>query len=152
MADKGLHIREMTLDDVPRVAELEQDIFPAPWSEEGIANLLEKRRHAGAVIGEVQKSIVAYAFYWVVAGEMHIANIAVDRNFRRRKIGEGLLTRILADAAGEGAVYAFLEVRASNSPAIRLYEKFGFHQIGVRKGYYPDNKEDALVMAKSFKE
>ena len=89
--------------------------------------MIETNSAVSGIVLETDGIIAAYAFYWITSGELHIANIAVDGRFRRNKLGERVLHYIMEHAcAGESAVYAVLEVRESNIPAIRLYEKFGF--------------------------
>jgi ribosomal-protein-alanine N-acetyltransferase len=90
--------------------------------------------------------VVAYCAGWVIFDELHINNLAVDPAWRRRGVGAALLVFVLDAAAAEGAKRATLEVRRSNEPARRLYERFGFGFAGVRKGYYREPVEDALVL------
>ena len=87
-----------------------------------------------------------------MAGEGHITNIAVHPDFRRRHIGEAVVRELVAEAEKAGAMSQTLEVRASNEPAQRLYEKFGFRTVGVRRNYYEDGGEDALIMWRSPQE
>ncbi len=91
-------------------------------------------------------AVVAYCATWVIFDELHINNLAVDPNWRRRGVGSALLVFVLGAAAAEGATRATLEVRRSNEPARRLYERFGFAFAGVRTGYYREPVEDALVL------
>ena len=90
--------------------------------------------------------LIAYAGCWQILEEVHITNIAVSPEYRRQKIGERLLRQIIDDCYKNKAKYITLEVRVSNNPAISLYEKYGFKSLGVRKGYYQNNNEDALIM------
>lgn len=91
-------------------------------------------------------SVVAYCAGWVIFDELHINNLAVDPAWRRQGVGAALLVFVLEAAAAEGAKRATLEVRRSNEPARRLYERFGFGCAGVRAGYYREPVEDALVL------
>jgi ribosomal-protein-alanine N-acetyltransferase len=92
--------------------------------------------------------VVGFAGLWMVVDEAHITTVAVDPQFRRNGIGRKLTKEVLARGKERSATCATLEVRASNESAIRLYEELGFIQSARRKGYYPDNKEDAIVMWK----
>jgi len=94
--------------------------------------------------------IWGYIIYWVVAGEMHLLNLAVHPTHRRRGIARALLTAALEEARSQGADVVWLEVRPSNAAALALYQSFGFEEIGVRPGYYSDNGEDALLYAFSW--
>ena len=89
---------------------------------------------------------MGYAGTWQILEEAHITNIAVSPDYRRKKVGEALLTTIINDCRNNGIKYITLEVRVSNTPAINLYEKYGFKSLGTRKGYYQNNNEDALIM------
>jgi len=143
-----IRFRNMTLSDLDRVTEMEKSIFPSPWSKESIRYFIEKDRYAEALVCEIDDNVVGYAFYWLVACEIHIANIAVDAPYRRKKVGKRLMHFILNKGKNAGAKYAILEVRQSNKIAIRMYDTFGFSKTAVRSKYYSDNQEDAVVMAK----
>lgn len=90
--------------------------------------------------------LTGFAGSWRIIDEAHITTIAVDPDFRRQHIGEALLVAIIEDCYKDMAKYLTLEVRESNMPAIKMYEKYGFKSFGVRKGYYQDNNENALIM------
>ena len=90
--------------------------------------------------------LVGVVGLWIMAGEAHITTIGVRNAYRRQGLGELLLISIIELATGNGARVVTLEVRASNSVALELYEKYGFRRVGVRKGYYTDNREDAIIM------
>lgn len=143
-----IRFRNMTLSDLERVAEMEKTIFPSPWLKESIRYFIEKDRYAEALVCEIDNNVVGYAFYWIVACEIHIANIAVDAPYRRKEVGKRLMHYMLRKGKNAGAKYAVLEVRQSNKTAIRMYNKFGFSKTAVRSKYYSDNQEDAVVMAK----
>jgi len=143
-----IRFRKMTLSDLERVDEMEKTIFPSPWSKQSIRYFVERDRYAEALVCEIDDNVVGYAFYWIVECEIHIANIAVDAPFRRKKIGNRLMHYMLREGKNAGAKYAVLEVRQSNKTAIRMYNKFGFNKTAIRSKYYSDNQEDAVVMAK----
>lgn len=90
--------------------------------------------------------VAAMAVVWFIIDEVHIATIAVDPDYRRRKIGQKLLAAILKDALISGAKHAFLEVRESNASARTMYRRFGFQEVGKRPHYYSDTQEDAVLM------
>ena len=129
---------------------IERQVFPTPWSEE--AFLGEVRNNALAVYlvlveeNQGQEQLLAYGGLWKIFDEGHITNVAVHPGYRRRHIGEALVKVLLEEASTSGIRQFTLEARVSNEPAIRLYRKFGFREAGVRKGYYEDNNEDALIM------
>jgi len=91
-------------------------------------------------------TLVAMIVIWLIVDEAHVATIAVHPEYRRQKIAQRLLAHALIDAYHTGAVRSFLEVRRGNEPAIRMYERFGYREVGVRKKYYQDNGEDAVLM------
>lgn len=139
-------IRRAEERDTEAIAALERLCFRTPWSGDSIRRELTENRLALYLAAELRGEVVAYAGIWLVAGEGHITNIAVHPDFRRRHIGEAVVRNLLLEAEKAGAQSQTLEVRASNEPAIKLYEKFGFRAAGVRKNYYEDNGEDALIM------
>ena len=136
-------VRPMLRSDVPIVATLEREIYPEPWSarvffdELGHAN---RSYLVGAVAGEV----VGYGGLMLVEADAHITTLAVAQDLRRRKLGTRLLLALVERAVALGARHLTLEVRATNSDAQQLYERFGFAPVGKRKGYYAG--EDAIVM------
>lgn len=140
-----VQIRTMTEADVPCVAALERASYPFPWSE-GIFRDCVRVGYACRVV-TLDTGIIAYAVMSLGAGEAHILNICVGDLFRYRGLGRQLLNYLLEQAAASGAGDAFLEVRPTNTTAIRLYQSMGFGQVGVRKGYYQavGGREDAAV-------
>lgn len=143
MAGGVIIIRPMHREDVPAVSELEQLVYPQPWSPGVFLDELQQERRAYFVADEGGR-IIGYAGLLVVADEAHVTTVAVEPGHRGRGVG-GRLMLALAEAALElGARHLTLEVRASNRTAQELYRRFGFAPVGVRKNYYPD--EDALVM------
>ena len=139
-------IERMTLKDVPEVQRIESETFARPWSLQDFEREMTANPCARYLVARVGGAIVAYAGIWVILDESHITNIAVAEAFRGRGIGRSITGAILQYAANLGARYATLEVRAGNIKARSLYESFGFIRVGVRKRYYEDNGEDALIM------
>ena len=139
-------IRRMTLEDVPRVHEIDTLSFSLPWPERSFRFELNENPVTRAWVAEVDGKIAAMLVLWLIVDEAHIATIAVHPDFRRQGIGEQILLHSLRAAHKEGAQRAFLEVRTGNAPAQAMYRKYGFEVAGVRPGYYKDNNEDALLM------
>lgn len=142
----SVELRVMTEDDLPRVAALERESYPFPWSE-GIFRDCVRVGYVCRVV-EIGCDLVGYGIMSLGAGEAHILNLCVREAMRGRGIGRTLLRRLLDLAAGAGMEDAFLEVRPSNLAAIRLYQSLGFVPVGVRRGYYQavGGREDATVL------
>jgi ribosomal-protein-alanine N-acetyltransferase len=139
-------IEPMALDDLPAVHAIERSSFSVPWPDEAYRNELLTNRLASYVVARAGAEVVGFAGLWVMVDEAHITTFAVDPRWRRRGIGEWLLLGLLDRAVERRAREATLEVRLSNVPARRLYEKYGFRPVGIRPRYYSDNGEDALIM------
>ena len=142
-----IFIREMTKDDIQDVAAIEEEVYGRHhWSKSAfydeMSNDIAKYYTAKTSCGE----IAAYAGTWHIIDEGHITTIAVQKKFWRNHIGEALISRIIEDCYRNEIKYLTLEVRVSNIPAIKLYEKYGFQSLGTRKQYYQDNNESALIM------
>ena len=142
---EDIRIRRMEEGDLDRLAILESRCFSIPWSRAMLADELSNDR-ALYLVAACEGRIAGYAGAWIVFDEGHITNVAVDPDFRRSGVGRKLLSALLEGLAGAGVKAATLEVRRGNHPAIALYDAFGFTVEGVRRGYYADNGEDALVM------
>ncbi len=147
-AEEDLKLKKIRIEDVKEVNKLEQKIFTSPWSQKEMLKILTENNLSFSIVAEINDEIVGYAFSLVIADEVHIANIAVKEGYRRMKIGTRLLNNIIDETSNTGGIYFYLEVRKSNKAAIRLYEKFGFVPQFIKKKYYSDNKEDAIVMVK----
>ena len=141
-----LRIEPMTLEDLPAVHAIERASCDAPWPPEAYRNDLESNRLAQYLVARVGDEITAYGGMWLMVDEGHIITFAVHPAWRRQKVGERLLLAFIDLARDRGAHEATLEVRLSNLPARRLYEKFGFRPVGLRPRYYSDDGEDALIM------
>ncbi len=139
-------IRQAELGDVDDIYEIEKLCFPDPWSRGSIRYELEENQSAFYIVAEHSGHVVGYAGLWWILDEGHITNVAVKPGYRNRKIAEGIIRTLIDHTVAEGIGHHTLEVRRSNEPAIRLYEKFGFQVEGVRKGYYAFENEDALIM------
>jgi ribosomal-protein-alanine N-acetyltransferase len=144
MATTALDIRRLTYADLPQVIAIERRAFPTPWSLAMF--VLELSKPSGICLAAMLEGrLSAYLICSRYDRVWHIMNVAVDPDVRRQGLGTALLTRLLERVGDEDARYT-LEVRRSNGPAIELYERFGFLVAGLRRRYYQDNGEDALVM------
>ena len=139
----------MTADHVSQVAELEKICFSDPWSEKSVASELTNPLSLWLVAVEDDR-VAGYVGSQSVMGESDIMNVAVHPDFRRQGVAEKLVLELVAALAKNDNHCLTLEVRASNAPAISLYEKLGFAQIGLRKNYYRNPKEDALILRKEW--
>jgi ribosomal-protein-alanine N-acetyltransferase len=144
--EEEIHFRLMKVEDIPKVMEVEQSSFTTPWTADAFYNELINNHFAYYIVVEVGDRIAGYCGVWVIIDEAHITNVAVHPYFRGRKIGEYLMRHTMGLSMMYGATKMTLEVRVSNGAAQELYKKLGFMQHGVRKGYYTDNQEDALIM------
>ena len=138
--------RILTIHDVDEIVQIDQASFTAPWSKEAFIQELTMNPYAIYIGMEIEGRLVGYGGVWVIIDEAHITNIAVLPGFRGMKLGEKLMTKLLETIFVKGGKTVTLEVRVSNYVAQNLYRKFGFQNGGIRKGYYSDNHEDALVM------
>jgi ribosomal-protein-alanine N-acetyltransferase len=152
MGRNGLRIRPFSSADLDRVCQIEESVFSMPWSRESFETELADDGISFSWVAEADGRLVAYFVAWLVEDELHIGNIAVDPTHRRRGIGRALLSYCLTRAVERGIVRATLEVRSSNLAAIELYEEGGFEPVAIRRCYYSDNGEDAIVMLKAFPE
>ena len=141
-----LGVEPMQSQDLDEVLAIERASFSMPWSRGAFLYELEENRVARCFVVRDATRVVGYICLWEVADEMHVTNIAVHPEARRRGIGRLLLTSILAEARRQRTRIVLLEVRPSNIEARGLYESFGFRVVGRRRGYYYDTGEDALVM------
>jgi ribosomal-protein-alanine N-acetyltransferase len=149
MEDMNLTFGPCGEGDIPEMMAIERDSSPNPWSEGMFLNELATpiaRLLIARATGDVRGSIAGYIVYWRIDDEIHLQDIAVRRDLRRRHIAFRLLAEAVSMECAKGACKATLEVRRTNRPAQQLYEKFGFSVQGLRKGYYTDTGEDALIM------
>ena len=132
-------------DHIEPILEIEKESNGSPWSSRSFEKEIghETSEFLVAVKG---REVVGYAGAWIVVDECHVTTIAVAPEYRRQGLGIQMMDEILARSKERGVLCAVLEVRADNEAAIKMYEKLGFTISGKRKAYYPDNKEDAVVM------
>jgi ribosomal-protein-alanine N-acetyltransferase len=167
-----VHIERMLLDDIGAVMEIEKTAFPRPWPEKAYRYELTENPNAYFVVARMLNApapparrnwlvqwlkpaiataapvtkLVGFAGMWMYVDEAHIATIATHTAWRGRRIGERILINLVREAQRREASLVTLEVRISNTVAQNLYLKYGFEEVGRRKGYYQDNLEDALLM------
>ena len=142
-----IELRKLKLRDLSAIEEIERASYPTPWSRSMFAGELAKPSSIclGAVDGE-RDELVGYLIISRYVDAWHVMNIAVEPDYRRRGVATMLLQRLFELTAGNGDRGYTLEVRVSNKGAITLYERLGFRARGIRRGYYTDNREDALIM------
>ena len=138
--------RSMVPDDLDEVMAIESASFRHPWSSRFFLEELQAPC-ARSILVQVGSQIVGYVLFWLLPEEVDIHNIAVHSEFRRRGLGQALLQQVVEQARRRDSSRVTLEVRVSNIPAQKLYESVGFVTKGLRKGYYSDDGEDALIMA-----
>ena len=145
-----LDIRRLTYADLPQVIAVERRAFPTPWSLAMF--VLELSKPGGICLAAtLDDRIVGYLICSRYDTIWHLMNVAVDTRLRRQGIAAALIERLFELADGPSEQYT-LEVRTSNDPAIKLYERFGFRAAGRRRAYYHDNREDALIMWRTVEE
>ena len=144
----NVQIRIMNENAAVEVAKISILSFSSPWSTESYIQEI-KNPVALYLVAVINNNIVGFIGTWNVLDESHITNVAVHPDFRKQKIGSLLLENLINTCEKQHNTSSFdLEVRANNMPAQKLYSKFGFKNNGIRKGYYTDNKEDAILMCR----
>ena len=142
-----LTIGEMqSADDLEAVLSIEHESFSNPWTREMYEAELDNKGVARCVLARDDGQPVGFCSFWRILDELHINNLAVTPHRRREGIGTALLGHVLRDGAKSGVKRATLEVRRSNAQAQRLYERYGFTVAGVRRDYYSNPVEDAIVL------
>jgi ribosomal-protein-alanine N-acetyltransferase len=143
-----VNIRLMEQEDIPQVTEIDREAFPTLWPPANYEREFKNGlAHYIVACDEEGHYVIGFAGLWMLVDEAHITNIAVREKHRRQGIGEALLIAIIELAIKLGAHLITLEVRASNAEAQKLYAKYGFVKVGLRRGYYTDNHEDAVLMS-----
>lgn len=139
-------IRNMTAEDIHAVVEIEKECFSLPWSEKSFAESIAREDTIFLVCEENTETIMGYIGMYLSFDEASITNVAVASQFRKKGCGEQLVIAAKEAAKVAGAESIFLEVRVSNVPAISLYKKQGFENLGIRKKFYEHPVEDAIIM------
>jgi len=142
----GLELTRMRRRHLRKVLAIEARVYPRPWSMSLFLSELAQKSTRTYLVARHSGDVIGYAGMMFTGKEAHVTNIAVDPDFHGRKVGSRLLLTIVTEALARGADNLSLEVRVSNGAAQSMYRKFGFDISGVRKGYYIETNEDALVM------
>lgn len=144
-------IRKMTAADISSAAEIEKQCFVHPWSEQSIESEMSRENSVFLMAFDGENPI-GYVGLSVVLDEGYMGNLAVTESYRRRGIGKALMNELIKECKSLDLAFITLEVRASNIPAVKLYQSLGFTQVGLRKNYYKEPLEDAWLLTKYFKE
>ncbi|MBE6066571.1 MAG: ribosomal-protein-alanine N-acetyltransferase [Clostridium lundense] len=150
MNNNEIEIRLADLEDIFSIYEISTLCFPISWSITSIKGELTSNTHARYVVAVENGIVVGFAGLWIIVDEGHVTNIAVHPDFRRKGIGTLLMDKLMFISKNENLIGLTLEVRKSNLSAQNLYNQFGFIEEGVRKNYYSDNGEDAIIMWKHY--
>ncbi len=144
----GLSVEAASLEDLEAVLRIEQASFSAPWTRNMVAAELRGNPFSSFLVARksLGAEILGHICYWVLFEELRLMSLAVDPPARRQGIATRLVAHALSAGRAGGCQRAVLEVRSSNHPALRLYERFGFRQVAVRAGYYTQPIEDAVLM------
>lgn len=159
-SDGSVRIRPARIEDLDRIAQVEATCFSAPWNPGAFRSLIGRpgvyllvaeldwisEEVSGSTISTKSSRIVGHGILWRAAEEAELANLAVDPAFRGQGVAGALLDRLIDEASGARVTSVFLEVRASNEAALVLYVGRGFHQVGLRRHYYDQPREDARVL------
>jgi [ribosomal protein S18]-alanine N-acetyltransferase len=141
-----MQLRRLELGDLDAIERIERVSYPTPWSRSMFATELAKPSSLSLGAVDDAKGLVGYLVLSRYVDAWHVMNVAVAPEWRRQGVATALLRRLLDDTRHDAQRGYTLEVRVSNVGAIALYERFGFRTKGVRRGYYTDNREDALIM------
>jgi len=141
-------IRHINMQDIDGILNVENRCFGIPWSRESFEYEIEENEKARYVVAQYNGNIIGYVGLWKILDEGHITNVAVLKQFRKMGIATLMLNKLFKEAKEEGINSFTLEVGKTNAIAISLYEKFGFKISGLRKGYYKNTNDDALIMWK----
>ncbi|MGD2046070.1 MAG: ribosomal protein S18-alanine N-acetyltransferase [Gemmatimonadota bacterium] len=139
-------VRRLVAEDVDAVAAIESEAFTSPWSRQTFLDLADRPNLELLVLEHRDEGVIGYAVLWCIMDQGELANVAVSPRYRGRGLGTFLLSSVLDIARSRGIETLFLEVRVSNERALELYERLGFSDVGLRRGYYDDPKEDARIM------
>lgn len=143
-------IRRMIDSDLDRIDVLEHELFTSAWSKDDYIYELHDNPYGNYFVYEEDNNIIGYVGVWIIFEQAQITTIGVDKEFQGKGIGAKLLEYAIDYADNNSCEVISLEVRVSNEKAINLYEKAGFINVNVRKGYYQDNNEDAYLMVKAL--
>ena len=145
-----IKIDKMTLSDLDKIADILNSDFDDFWNYSVFKSELENK-NSKYIVARIDNEIVGFAGIWIAIDEAHITNIVTKKSYRKQGIGKVLLENLITLSNSLNLNSITLEVRESNIPAIKLYEKFDFKNLGIRKNYY-ENTENAIIMTKMLKE
>jgi len=137
---------------LPDILRIERECFPVPWTESMFRQEVEETWLSRSFVARVDGAVAGYVIAWFLRGEVHVLNLAVASAYQRRGIGRRLMTYVVELGEQTDHHLVTLEVRASNDPAKLLYFTMGFAPVGIRRRYYRDNDEDAIVMVRRLGE
>ncbi|MHC8515410.1 ribosomal protein S18-alanine N-acetyltransferase [Sporosarcina sp. ITBMC105] len=146
LVNTTIEYRKMRVEDIPAVVGIEEESFATPWTEEVFAHEMNGNDYAHYIVAVQEDEVIGHCGMWVVLDECHITNVAVRKHMRGNGIGEALMRKAIELCKANEVRLMTLEVRVSNETAKNLYRKLGFQDGGIRKNYYTDDHEDALVM------
>lgn len=142
----------MVRADLAEVLDLEGKAFDDPWTQAHFEGELNNPHATIDLLRAPDGSLLGYVAYWIIVDEAQLLDVAVHPDFRRRGLGRRLVTRLVAQSAKADCQLIVLEVRRSNTAAVKLYESLGFEAVSIRKRYYAKSGEDAIVMHLTFDE
>ena len=145
-------VRKMEERDLDRIMEIEKDCFTTPWSRESFLIEITENLLARYLVVEIDGIVAGYGGIWMIVGEGHITNIAVETKYRKLGLGKKLVEGLIKISIAMGIQSMTLEVRESNIAAQNLYAQYGFMAEGIRPNYYQDDNENAIIMWKKFDE
>lgn len=145
MKNEILTVELMTPSDIPRIKEIEKQCFTDIWPEDGFQRELENEKVALYLTAKLSDSVIGYMGAWLILEEAHVTTFGVDPDYRGRKVASTLMLCFMREAVKRGIKWSTLEVSEKNVSAIKLYAKFGYKTVNIRKNYYGEN-ENALLM------
>lgn len=146
MKINDLNITQTEIDDIEDIISIERLSFRIPWTKNAFIQEIKNNKLALYISAKIGNKVVGYAGMWIILDEAHITNIVVHPEFRRVKIGSKLLEKLINISKEKGITKMTLEVKKRNKVARHLYKKYGFEEAGIRKEYYPDDGDDAVIM------
>jgi len=147
---EGIQFLPLKEEHLDQILKIEQVSFPTPWSRHSFMSEIKDNSLAYYCACMLDETVIGYGGMWIILDEAHVTNVAVHPAYRGKRIGEGIMLHLITKALAQGAYRMTLEVRPSNLPARKLYQRLGFETVGRRKGYYTDTKEDAIIMWKTL--
>lgn len=152
MICESVTIERMKIDHLTAVLRIEQASYADPWSRAGFIKEIESLRTSFPIVAQRAEIVIGYVVAWFIMDEAHIGNVAVAPEERRQGVGRVMMEEVLGQAVAQGCTFSTLEVRESNTSALRLYERLGFFPVGRRQRFYRNPTEDAIIMLKSLEE